>query len=172
MKISKNIKRFPKRTIWSGGFTLIEILIVVILLGVLASIVVPGLSNTNTETKKAMLLENLRVIREQIAIYRVQHDDVSPGYPAGDVSAAPSEEDFIAQLTGFTDIKSNPSDTKSMQFRFGSYLRKIPENPINGLSTVLVVANQAEVPQPDNSVGWIYKPADQIFIPGTVILDG
>ena len=169
--ISSPPRRPSKPPLRPQGFTLIEILIVVIILAVLASIVVPGLSNTNAETNKAMLLENLRVMREQVAIYRAQHDDVSPGYLAGDNSQTPTEDIFIAQLTGFSDINGNLSDAKDIQFRFGSYLRKIPANPMNGLSTVLVVDNNDEVPAPDGSFGWIYKPADHIFIPGTVIDD-
>jgi prepilin-type N-terminal cleavage/methylation domain-containing protein len=53
----------PVKTAGTKGFTLIEILIVVIILAILASIVIPGLSNTSLEAKKNMLQENLRVMQ-------------------------------------------------------------------------------------------------------------
>ena len=68
----------------SKGFTLVEILIVVVILGILAGIVIAGFSNTSTEAKESMLKENLRIMRTQIGAYRAQHEDVSPGYPDGD----------------------------------------------------------------------------------------
>ncbi|MCP4711388.1 MAG: prepilin-type N-terminal cleavage/methylation domain-containing protein [Planctomycetes bacterium] len=154
----------PVKTDRKQGFTLIEILIVVIILGILASIVIPGLSNTSMEAKKNMLQENLRVMQEQIGIYRAQHWDVSPGYPDGDTTAAPTEAEFVAQLTNYSDEDGVTNDTWTARFRYGFYLRKMPENPINGLSTVQVLADADAVPAPDNSHGWIFKPGDLVFI--------
>ena len=154
----------PVKTVGNQGFTLIEILIVVIILAILASIVIPGLSNTSLEAKKNMLQENLRVMQEQIGVYRAQHWDIAPGYPDGDTAAVPTEADFVAQLTNYSDENGVTNNTWTARFRYGFYLRKIPENPINGLSTVQILEDVDAVPAPDDSHGWIFKPGDLVFI--------
>jgi hypothetical protein len=56
-------------------------------------------------------------------------------------------------------------------FEHGPYLRKMPENPVNGKNTVQVIANNEDFPVAgDDSHGWIYKPATLTFkadSPGT-----
>ena len=85
--------RFKKQKI--AGFTLIEILIVVVLIGIMAAMVIPKFSNAAAESRESMLLENLRILKAQIGVYRAQHWDVAPGYPNGDTSVNPTEADFI-----------------------------------------------------------------------------
>src|SRR5215213_7262621 len=80
------------------GFTLIEILIVVTILGILAAIVVPELSSASRQAREGVMKDDLRFMREQITRYRIQHDDVPPGYPGGSIVAVPSETDFINQM--------------------------------------------------------------------------
>src|SRR3954452_14514347 len=61
-----------------GGFTLVEILIVVIILGILAAIVIPQFSNASTDARKASLLSQLQTFRSQIQLYKLQHNDILP----------------------------------------------------------------------------------------------
>ena len=49
-----------------AGFTLIEILIVVAILGVLAAIVVPELSSASRQAREGVIKDDLRFMREQI----------------------------------------------------------------------------------------------------------
>ena len=86
-----------------GGFTLVEILIVVVILGILATIVIPQFSNASINAKENMLKDELRYLRTQIIVYRAQHKDVSPGYPGGDTGQSPTETDFVNQMTKHTD---------------------------------------------------------------------
>jgi len=60
------------------GFTLVEILIVVVILGILAAIVIPQFSDAATEANDANLVSNLQTLRSQIALYRIQHSDDDP----------------------------------------------------------------------------------------------
>jgi prepilin-type N-terminal cleavage/methylation domain-containing protein len=55
------------------AFTLVEILIVVVILGILAAIVIPHASNASQEAIKSALRRDLQVVSEQIEIYRVQN---------------------------------------------------------------------------------------------------
>jgi general secretion pathway protein G len=155
-----NQKRLGAGTARSG-FTLIEILIVVVLLGILAAMVIPKFSNATDETKESMLLENLRMLKAQIGVYRSQHWDVPPGYPDGDTSLAPTEADLVAQLTQYTDEYGTTNAVQTPIFKYGPYMRIIPENPINGIDTFQVIDDGAGLPGAgDDSHGWIFRPED------------
>jgi prepilin-type N-terminal cleavage/methylation domain-containing protein len=144
------------------GFTLVEILIVVVILGILASVIIPKFSNANMQARENMLLENLRILRTQIATYRAQHWDVSPGYDAA--TGNPGEQTFLDQMTTFTDEKGNTSDEGSAVFQYCPYLSRMPENPLNNLSSIMVIADDVALPvAPDNSTGWIYKPSEMVI---------
>jgi prepilin-type N-terminal cleavage/methylation domain-containing protein len=70
------------------GFTLVEILIVVVILGILAAIVVPQFSNATTDAQKVATLDQLVKLREAIAIYHVRNNAQYPNIQAGTGSGA------------------------------------------------------------------------------------
>ena len=55
------------------AFTLIEILIVVVILGILAAIVIPQFTDASQEAAKSNLRSQLQTIRSQIELFNVQH---------------------------------------------------------------------------------------------------
>src|SRR5204863_7923578 len=65
------------------GFTLVEILIVVIILGILAAIVIPQFTNASQDARKSSLASQLQTLRSQIELYKLQHGDTLPNLPAG-----------------------------------------------------------------------------------------
>ncbi|GAH74356.1 unnamed protein product, partial [marine sediment metagenome] len=69
------------------AFTLVEILIVVAILGILAAIVIPQFQAHSQEAKEAAAKDNLRILRNAIELYAVQHGGVPPGYPADNPDA-------------------------------------------------------------------------------------
>src|SRR5688500_6587900 len=83
------------------GFTLLEILIVGVIVGIVAASVVPELSNANRQAREGVLKDDVRFMREQITRYMIQHDDDPPGYPPGGdtISTTPTEANFIDQMT-------------------------------------------------------------------------
>jgi prepilin-type N-terminal cleavage/methylation domain-containing protein len=62
-----------------AGFTLIEMLIVIILLGILAAIIIPQVSVTTDDAKLSALKSDLTSMRNAIELYYVQHNNVYPG---------------------------------------------------------------------------------------------
>src|SRR5258706_7165682 len=57
------------------GFTLVEILIVVIILGILPAIVIPQFTNASQDARERALLSQLQTLRSQIELYKLQHFD-------------------------------------------------------------------------------------------------
>ena len=66
-------------------------------------------------------------------------------------------------MTKYSSAAGELSDSAASDYPFGPYLSKMPTNPINGKSTVMVIANGSSMPGADNSTGWIYKPSSNEF---------
>jgi len=134
-----------------GGFTLVEILIVVVILGILAAIVIPQFTEASTEAKESRLLSDLQSMRSQIELYKIQHNDEMPG--AGTAS-------FADAMTGYTDVAGAlallqaPADGV-----YGPYIQKIPTNPWNDLDTVREGGAVAGA----NTEGWRFEPTTGVF---------
>ena len=60
------------------GFTLVEILIVVIILGILAAIVIPQFTEASNDARLSALISDLQTVRSQLELYKVQHLDRYP----------------------------------------------------------------------------------------------
>lgn len=154
------------------GFTLVEILIVVVILGIMATIVIPQFSNAAHEARENTLRDDLRFLRMQVGVFAAQHRDVTPGYPGGDPTASPTSGDFMNQMTLYTSEAGATNATKTSTYKFGPYLSKVPANPLNGLSTIKIVDNGAAIPAADDTTGWIYKPQTKEVIANTTGADG
>jgi general secretion pathway protein G len=135
------------------GFTLVEILIVVVILGILAAIVIPQFTQASTEAKLNSLCSNLQTLRSQIELYKVQHNDVPPGNTVaadGTVSEAiASFGDQMAFCSGL-DGADNGTKERDSTYKFGPYLERIPDNPFNGFNGVAAASG--------DTVGWVYDP--------------
>ncbi len=145
------------------AFTLVEILIVVMMIGILAVVVLPQLTSATKQTRESTLRDELRYLRTQITVYKAQHQDIAPGYPPGSPNSTPTAREFSDQLMKSTDLVGDIVQA-SPGYTFGPYLSQISTNPMNGLSTVLMVPNNQALPMPDGTTGWIYKAQTQEII--------
>src|SRR6201995_1136359 len=85
------MKRNAKR-----GFTLVEILIVVIILGILAAIVIPQFTNASNDARNSSVQSTLQTMRSQLELFKIQHSDPPPAATA---------------ITAVMPGKTNPTDT-------------------------------------------------------------
>jgi len=146
------------------AFTLVEILIVVLILGILAAIVLPRFSNASAIARASMLADDLRIIRMQLEVYKAQHIGVPASYPDGDRTAAPTEQAFISQMTQASNIYGETAPPNTPGYDYGPYLREVPENPVNGKTTVQIILDAQPFPAAaDDSHAWIYKPSTLEF---------
>jgi len=120
------MKAYRNRT---SGFTLVEILIVVIILGILAAIVIPQFTNASQDARKNSLVSQLQTIRSQVELYKMQHLDKLP--PA---LAAGGTDGTVVWAEMCTKTNADHSTTGTPMF--GPYLQAPPVNPLNGLAGV------------------------------------
>ncbi len=62
----------------SRGFTLLEVLVVVVLLGILASIVIASFKTSEKETQSAVFARDIRVAADAFHVFCIQNDGVFP----------------------------------------------------------------------------------------------
>ncbi len=137
------------------GFTLVEILIVVIILGILAAIVIPQFTEASAEARVSNLVTNLQTIRSQLLLYKTQHLE---NYPQSGVD---SNDDFVKEMTEYSDkngvTKVAPAPTDNPPVIYGPYLTNIPINSMTDTRTVTVVTGAADVNPEDESSGWWFN---------------
>ena len=139
-----------------SGFTLVEILIVVIILGILAAIVIPQFTNASQDARKNSLTSQLQTLRSQIELYKLQHLDENPTdlNAPGSVAGATAWQRFIN--------KTDADHTIAVAGKFGPYLQTIPMNPVSETpltaGDVLVVAADPAFPASGAAnEGWVFN---------------
>ena len=131
--MSKNLRH-------SGGFTLVELLIVAIILAILAAVVIPQFGEATQDTKISVVKSSLHTIRSQLELYRLQHNTTYP--------LLASWED---QMTKKTDADG----TVNASGKYGPYLLAMPVNPMDNSSAI----DAAQ----DGDGGWAYDQSTGVF---------
>ncbi|NIR30994.1 MAG: type II secretion system protein [Gammaproteobacteria bacterium] len=173
------------------GFTLVELLIVVIILAILAAIVVPQFGASTEDARVATLKTDLAQLRDAIEIYYHQHDNNYPGAIKVDGSGPVStvgeaQTAFVQQLTRYTSRSGEVSTVKDGTHRFGPYIKTnaLPPNPFTVDDTVdqdvtvdtatddITVASAD--PTPNDNTGWKFYLQTGRFIAndGQTLSDG
>lgn len=129
----------------SRAFTLVEILIVVVILGILAAIVIPQFTNASQEATASSLRSQLQTIRSQIELFRVRNNGSLPTLVADQWDPLVDDD----------------------------YLQAAPVNSLTGTSTVAAADGAGVAWVYDNATGEIFATnPDNIDFDGDGAGDG
>ena len=136
-----------KRT--NNGFTLIELMIIVTIIGILAAIVIPTFSNANETAKAGALSSQINTVKKSLVMYNSDHN-----------GSYPTDAQMITNqwqaLTNTTDIDGDVSGDD-----YGPYFMKPPFNAF--MNSDVVAADNSSAWQYDSSSGTI-----QAVVPAAV----
>ena len=156
-------KHFQDRS----GFTLIEMIIVVIVLGILSMIIIPQITVSTEDAKVSTLQTNVTAMRSAIELYYHQHDEKYPGMKKTDgtgtdvATAAEAATAFVDQLTKYTEVSGKAAgDGATLTNPFGPYIKggKVPKNPFDDDNDVKcdITETDITVRTPDSSTSWLF----------------
>jgi prepilin-type N-terminal cleavage/methylation domain-containing protein len=122
------------------GFSLLEVVIVVAIISILASIAIPRTSRGAKGASDSALGGDLAVLRNAIDLYSTEHS-----------GSFPSAAEINNQLAQYTDGTGAASATKTTTCVYGPYIRSVPPLPLGARKggTKIAAADA-------NGVGWLY----------------
>ena len=139
------------------GFTLIEVLIVVIIMAVLAAVIIPQFTDTSRDAKESTLKHNLHTLQSQIELYRADHLERYPTI----------QNDGLPQLTQATD-RAGKIGPSGPDYPCGPYLvGEMPRNPFDDSNKVTAVAVPGQKPTAAVGAlgGWQYDASNGAMWP-------
>ncbi len=156
------------------GFSLVELVIVIVILGIIAAIAIPRISSGSRNAGEAALRANLQTLRNAIDWYYGEHYSTFPGVKlaGGSFGAAGSADAFTNQLTMYSNAAGEVSATKSDSYPYGPYIRgTFPELSVGTLAgnadvTVTTDAGALAAALTDGT-GWKYSTVTGEIIANT-----
>jgi type II secretion system protein G len=145
--------RVPRRRD-AAGFTLVEVMIVVVIMAILAGIAIPGMTNTTNETRTNTALYNLATLRSMVQNYRAQHGGALPSQTLIELTSQ-------SNALGVVGSGAN--------FPYGPYVQAIPVNPFNE-SSLVTSAGSNPPTTTVSGAGWLYDaPSGNLWINDTTV---
>ncbi len=117
------IARYP--AYFRQGFTLIEIMVVVVILGILAALIAPNVIGRIDEARVTAARNDIRTIESALQLYRM------------DNFRYPSTEEGIDALV-------NKPDDPDIKWPEGGYIQRLPQDPWNRPYLYLQPGNNGE----------------------------
>lgn len=136
------------------AFSLVELVIVLVIIGVIAAIAVPRLTRGATNASATALAADLAAMRNAVELYRAEHE-----------GAFPTVANFVNQMTQFSDTGGTnfaAAANVATGIVYGPYLKGVPALPVGAEKGSTTVAAAAAV-----GVGWIYTDASGVIVCNT-----
>lgn len=127
----RNLKTmFPKAKAKSGGFTLVEIMIVVGVIALLAAIALPSFLRARKRSQASIVKNDLRLIDAAIAQYAIETNKITGNTVAVD--------DWVDYLKDNTDLHDTDEDVFGNEYgdQIVDSLPKVPSSTWDALSDV------------------------------------
>lgn len=114
------------------GYTLIEILIVLVIIGIIAAIAYPNLIGLTDSSKNEVVNANMRTLLSEIEVYNSQND----GYPELDTDEFINNPEGWNSLEQIVDEIGNDSSFYVYSYDSNNYVFsvKLDENDFTGIS--------------------------------------
>ena len=103
-----------------SAFSLVELVIVVTIIGTIAAIAVPRMSNATNRASANALQASITNVRKAIDCFYAEHGSY-PGYVPG--TSTPDGNRFVDQLLLYSNLRGDTSSTYGHPFIYGPYLR-------------------------------------------------
>ena len=96
-----------------GGFTLIEVMVVVVILGILAAILVPKVMDRPDQARKIKAKQDIRALEAALNLYKL--------------------DNFVYPTTdqGLEALLEKPSSPEPPNWKDGGYIDRLPKDPWN-----------------------------------------
>jgi general secretion pathway protein G len=94
------------------GFTLLEVMVVIVIIGMMLSVVVPNLMGSQDTAKLQKAVQDVTALENSLSMYKLDNYDY------------PSTEQGLEALTDQTDIEPIPR-----RFPEGGYVKRLPKDP-------------------------------------------
>ena len=94
------------------GFTLLEVMVVVVIIGILASMVVPNLLGSQDKASMQKAVSDVTALETSLSLYKMDNYDY------------PSTEQGLEALVDQTDIEPEPR-----RFPEDGYIKRLPKDP-------------------------------------------
>ncbi|MDE1514912.1 type II secretion system major pseudopilin GspG [Vibrio sp. dsl-7] len=104
-------KAIRKPIAQQAGFTLLEVMVVVVILGILASFVVPNLLGNKEKADQQKAVTDIVALENALDMYKLDNSV----YPTTD--------------QGLEALVSKPSNPEPRNYRDGGYIRRLPRDP-------------------------------------------
>jgi len=144
------------------AFSLVELVIVIVILGIIAAVAIPRISSGSRNAGESALRADLASLRNAIDWYYGEHNNKFPAQVGDGTNAAVTEAAFINQLTMYSDATGSVSANKDPLFPYGPYIRgdfpRLPLGDNKGQATVTVVNLATPLAAtPADGNGWVYN---------------